>query len=72
MVHRNATDLDVLMRGLSCFTAGEIIGKARFLIIGRVRRRLFYTTYISVDLAHHEISGGKVGKGGIKQHKEGL
>ena len=26
---------------------------------------LFYTTYISVDLAHHEIFGAKVGKGGI-------
>ena len=27
---------------------------------------LFYTTYISVDLAHHEIFGAEVGKGGIK------
>ena len=26
---------------------------------------LFYTTYISVDLAHHEIFRTKVGKGGI-------
>ena len=26
---------------------------------------LFYTTYISVDLAHHEIFRVKVGKGGI-------
>ena len=26
---------------------------------------LFYTTYISVDLAHHEIIRAKVGKGGI-------
>ena len=26
---------------------------------------LFYTTYISVDLAHHEIFRAKVGKGGI-------
>ena len=26
---------------------------------------LFYTTYISVDLAHHEILRAKVGKGGI-------
>ena len=26
---------------------------------------IFYTTYISVDLAHHEIFGAKVGKGGI-------
>ena len=26
---------------------------------------LFYTTYISVDLAHHEIFLAKVGKGGI-------
>ena len=28
--------------------------------------QLFYTTYISVDLAHHEIFHAKVGKGGIK------
>ena len=27
--------------------------------------RLFCTTYISVDLAHHEIFRAKVGKGGI-------
>ena len=27
--------------------------------------KLFYTTYISVDLAHHEIFHSKVGKGGI-------
>ena len=26
---------------------------------------LFYTTYISVDLAHHKIFRAKVGKGGI-------
>ena len=26
---------------------------------------LFYTTYISVDLAHHEMFHAKVGKGGI-------
>ena len=26
---------------------------------------LFYTTYISVDLAQHEIYRAKVGKGGI-------
>ena len=26
---------------------------------------LIYTTYISVDLAHHEIFHAKVGKGGI-------
>ena len=26
---------------------------------------LFYTTYISVDLAHHEIVHAKVGKGCI-------
>ena len=26
---------------------------------------LFYTTYVSVDLAHHEICRAKVGKGGI-------
>ena len=29
---------------------------------------LFYTTYISVDLAHHEICRGKVGMGGIIGH----
>ena len=29
---------------------------------------LFYTTYISVDLAHHKIFSAKVGKGGIKQN----
>ena len=28
--------------------------------------KLFYTTYISVDLAHHEIFHAKFGKGGIK------
>ena len=28
-------------------------------------RALVYTTYISVDLAHHEIFGAKVGKGGM-------
>ena len=28
---------------------------------------LFYTTYISVDLAHHEIFRAKFDKGGIKQ-----
>ena len=28
---------------------------------------LFYTTYTSVDLAHHEIYHAKVGKGGIKE-----
>ena len=28
---------------------------------------LFYTTYISVDLAHHEIFCVKVGKGGINR-----
>ena len=27
---------------------------------------LFYTTYISVDIAHHEIFRAKAGKGGIK------
>ena len=27
---------------------------------------LFYTTYISVDIPHHEIFRAKVGKGGIK------
>ena len=29
---------------------------------------LFYTTYISVDLAHHEIFHAKVGKGGINEY----
>ena len=28
---------------------------------------LFYTTYISVDLAHHEIFHATVGKSGIKR-----
>ena len=28
--------------------------------------KLFYATFISVDLAHHEIFRAKVGKGGIK------
>ena len=28
---------------------------------------LFYTTYISVDIAHHEIYRAKDGKGGIRQ-----
>ena len=27
--------------------------------------QLFYTTYISVDHAHHEIFHAKVGKGGV-------
>ena len=27
---------------------------------------LFYTTYISVDLTHHEICRAKIGKDGIK------
>ena len=27
---------------------------------------LFFTTYISVDLSHHEIFRAKVGQGGIK------
>ena len=26
---------------------------------------MFFTTYISVDLAHHDIFHAKVGKGGI-------
>ena len=30
---------------------------------------LFYTTYISVDLAHHEIFRAEVGKGGISNFK---
>ena len=30
---------------------------------------LFYTTYISVDIAHHEILHAKDGKGGIMLHK---
>ena len=29
---------------------------------------IFYTTYISVDLAHHEIFRAKVGMGSIKVH----
>ena len=29
---------------------------------------LFYITYISVDLEHHEIFHAKVGKGGINAH----
>ena len=29
---------------------------------------LFYTTYISVDLAYHKIFRAKVGKGGINHH----
>ena len=29
--------------------------------------QLFYATYISVDLAHHELFHAKIGKGGIKQ-----
>ena len=29
---------------------------------------LFYATYISVDLAHHEIFHAKVGKGGIRNN----
>ena len=28
--------------------------------------KLFYTTYTSVDPAHHEIFRAKAGKGGIK------
>ena len=34
--------------------------------------KLFYTTYISVDLAHHKIFRVKVGKGGIKDHNSFL
>ena len=30
---------------------------------------LFHTTYISVDLAHHEIFRAKVGKGGLNRFK---
>ena len=30
---------------------------------------LFYTTNISVDLAHQEIFHAKVGKGGINEHE---
>ena len=30
---------------------------------------LFHTTYISVDIAHHEILNAQVGKGGIKPGK---
>ena len=28
---------------------------------------LFYTSYISVDLAHHKIFHAKIGKGGIME-----
>ena len=28
--------------------------------------QLFYTTYINVHLAHHELLRAKIGKGGIK------
>ena len=31
---------------------------------------LLYTTYISVDLAHHEIFHAKVGKGGIMHENQ--
>ena len=31
--------------------------------------KLFYTTYINVDLAHQEIFRAKVGKGGIIQNR---
>ena len=34
--------------------------------------QLFYTTYISVDLAHHEIFNAKVGTGGIKGGKSNI
>ena len=30
--------------------------------------KLFYTTNISVDFAHHEIFRAKAGKGGIKSN----
>ena len=33
---------------------------------------LFYSTYISVDLAHHEIFRAKVGKGGKMDKNVGL
>ena len=29
---------------------------------------VFYTTNISIDLAHHKIFRAKVGKGGINMH----
>ena len=32
--------------------------------------RLFYTIYISVDLAHHDIFRAKVGNGGICVHNK--
>ena len=31
--------------------------------------KLFYTTYISIDLAHNKIFRAKVGKGGINSEK---
>ena len=33
--------------------------------------QLFYTTYISVDLSHHEIFCAKFGNGGISSSKMG-
>ena len=30
---------------------------------------IFYTSYTSVDLAHHEVFRAKVGKGGIIQDR---
>ena len=44
----------------------EIIhGLERVDIIIRTGGHTWYTTYISVDLVHHEIFCAKVGKGGI-------
>ena len=30
--------------------------------------KIFYTTYISVDLAHHKVFHAKMGKGGIMSY----
>ena len=45
---------------------------ARWIILrtgGQPMVYLFYITYISVDVAYHEIFRAKVGKGGINLHK---
>ena len=38
-------------------------------IVGNLMARHNYTTYISLDLAHHEIFCAKVGTGGIMKNK---
>ena len=44
--------------------------KARGLSYVQVDKHgvIFYTTYINLDRAHHEIFRDKVDKGGIKRH----